>query len=328
MITRRNLIAGASGLAAAAIVSPALGQAAPRELRIGLITPDSHSWNQQLAKLSQELKAESGGRLSLVAFPAAQLGNEAAMIQQLQTGALDLAWITIPEMANHVADFAALLAPFLVKDISQAAAVLRHEKTLKILDSLPDVGLVGLGYGMTGMRQIYTRKPLSSVAEFSGIKIRILPAAPYKDFYGLVGAAPTPVSFTEVYDALANGQIDAIDMDFEGTTVYRFYDHLSQLMMTNHFMFGCAAVASARVWTGLDPADRDLLTTLMARHLDVLKDDIVAKEADFLSQLKQTKLEVVPIDSGFFGDVPGKWDAQWQAKTAMVSEMRALAASL
>lgn len=329
MITRRLLLAGAAaGLAATAVSSPAFSQGAPRELRIGLITPDSHSWNQQLAKFAEELKAQSGGRLSLVVFPAAQLGNEAAMIQQLQTGALDMAWITIPEMANHSAGFASLLAPFLVKDITQAAAILRHEKTNAILETLPDVGLVGLGYGMTGLRQIYTRKPVNSVADLAGMKIRILPAAPYKDFYGLVGAAPTPVSFTEVYDALANGQIDAIDMDFEGTTVYKLYDHLSQLLMTNHFMFGCAAVASARVWSGMDAADRELVSTLMAKHLDTLKDSIVANEAKFLAQLKETKLDIRPIDATFFGDIPAKWDAEWSKKTPMVAEMRALAASL
>lgn len=74
------------------------------------------------------------------------------------------------------------------------------------------VGVVGMGYGMAGLRQIVARGEVNSAADLAGKKLRITPFAPILDFYNAVGAAPTPMPLPAVYDALANGQVDAIDV--------------------------------------------------------------------------------------------------------------------
>ena len=71
-----------------------------RDFRLGLITPAQHLWSTEAEAFAQTLSERSGGEHSVSVFPAQQLGNEAQMVQQLQTGALDMAFLTIAEISN------------------------------------------------------------------------------------------------------------------------------------------------------------------------------------------------------------------------------------
>jgi TRAP-type C4-dicarboxylate transport system substrate-binding protein len=193
-----------------------IGAASAKEFRIGLITPPSHIWTKAALALGEELAKQSGGAHSVAVFPSRQLGNEAQMLQQLQTGALDMAFLTVAEVPNRDADFGAFYAPYLVSDIAGSAKFLRSDAAVAMLDQLPkNVGVVGLGYGSAGLRQIVARDAITDIASLSGKEIRITPFEPIKDFYNLLDTAATPMPLPAVYDALANGQVDAIDMDLE-----------------------------------------------------------------------------------------------------------------
>lgn len=126
-----------------------LGAAAgAKEMRLGLIVPATHEWTKAANAMGEELKEKSNGKYSVTTFPAGQLGNEAQMLQQLQTGALDMAFMTAAELTNLVPDMSALFAPFLVDDSSQAEVLLKGPSAQALLDRLPrEVGAVGLGYG-------------------------------------------------------------------------------------------------------------------------------------------------------------------------------------
>lgn len=85
--------------------------ASAKEMRLGLIVPATHQWSQAAVAMGEELKQKSGGKYSVTIFPAGQLGNEAQMLQQLQTGALDMAFMTGAKITNRVPDFSAPFAP-------------------------------------------------------------------------------------------------------------------------------------------------------------------------------------------------------------------------
>ncbi|HHX89275.1 MAG TPA: TRAP transporter substrate-binding protein [Paracoccus sp.] len=302
-----------------------------REFRLGLITPSVHVWNQEVAALNETLQEMSDGRFSIVAFPSGQLGNEATMLQQMQTGALDMAWLTTAEVTTRVPNMAALHAPFLVDNIADAATVLRSEPAREILDDLPRAtGTVGLCYAMTGMRQLMTRQPVESAADLSGMRFRITPAPAIRTFFEMFGAAPAPMPLTQVYDGLANGQIDAIDMDFESIINFRYYEHAPNMMVTNHHMFGMVALVSARVWAGLSEDDRTLISEAMQLHCDRTIDRFVDEEAGKLESLHQASGITITEGVGqeFFGDIVERWDAHWAEQTPFVARLRELVAGL
>lgn len=319
----RALIAG--------LVFAVLGGSAvqAKEFRLGLITPPPHVWTKAAGAFGEELAAETGGAHAIAVFPSRQLGNEAQMMQLLQTGALDMAFLTIAEVSNRVPDFGAFYAPYMVEDIAQAGALLKSEVALSLLELLPEkTGVVGIGYGMAGLRQIVSRDAVASAEDLAGKKLRITPFEPIKDFYNALGAAPTPMPLPAVYDALANGQVDAIDMDLELIWKLKYYEHAETILVSDHMMFPMVGLVSAKIWSGLSEDDRDTVRTLMKKHLDGVIDSYLELEPKFLAEVEKTGKTVRKVGPEFFGDAAAQWEETWSAKAPALGEMRAAAKSL
>lgn len=294
-----------------------------RDFRLGLITPPQHLWSTEAEAFADTLKTRSDGEHSVSVFPAQQLGNEAQMVQQLQTGALDMAFLTIAEISNRIPDFGALYAPYLVDDVNHAARLLRSDAAGELLDLMPQgVGLVGVGYGMVGMRQVLSRDPMTSAEDFEGLRLRITPFEPIRDFYTATGAAPAPMPLLEVYDALANGQVDAIDMDFDSILILKFYEQAENLLISNHMMFPMVGVVSGRVWSELSPEDRELIESSMAEHLENVLAGFEAKDAAQEEEIRALDLNIVEADAEFFSEAIAEWEAIWAPKAPMLETLR------
>ena len=318
-----SLIAAAIG--ACAIASPAVA----KDFRLGLITPPPHIWTQSAGQFAEELKKESGGKHSVALFPAGQLGNEAQMLQQLQTGALDMAFMTVAEVTNRDPGLGALFAPYLVKDVHEAGALLQTPAAAKLLEGLPaKAGVVGVGFGMAGMRQVLSRNPVSTAADLKGRKMRITPVDPVRDFYVALSVAPTPLPLPAVFDALANGQVDAIDMDLELIIALKFYEQADTILLSNHMMFPMVGVVSARVWQTLSEDDRKMISELMKKHLKNTIAGYAVKEAEWETQLKGTGKKVVPVGPEFFKDASAKWDQTWSKRAPALADLREAAKNL
>ncbi|MEM9524495.1 MAG: TRAP transporter substrate-binding protein [Pseudomonadota bacterium] len=314
-------------VAGAALAMSSAFAAQAEEFRLGLITPPPHIWTKAAEAFGAELAEASGGVHSVSVFPARQLGNEAEILQQLQTGALDMAFMTVAEVSNRVPEFGAFYAPYLADDIGHAGRILRSDVAKSLLEPLPgQVGVVGIGYGMAGLRQIVSRREVSSAADLAGLKLRITPFTPILDFYNAIGAAPTPMPLPAVYDALANGQVDAIDMDAELIWVLKYYDHADTVVQSDHMMFPMVGLVSARVWAGLPAEDRAMIRDLMARHVDSTIDSYVAKEAGWLKRIAGTGRTYTKVDASFFGDAIEQWNAIWSEKAPSLDALRAVAA--
>lgn len=305
----------------AAITLAATAQA--REFRLGLITPPPHIWTKAAEAFGAELSEASGGAHSVSVFPSRQLGNEAEMLQQLQTGALDMAFMTVAEVSNRAPNFGAFYAPYLANDIAHAGRILRSDAAKSMLDPLPgQVGVVGVGYGMAGLRQIVSRGEVNDASDLAGLKLRITPFTPILDFYDAIGAAPTPMPLPAVYDALANGQVDAIDMDAELIWLLKYYEHADTIIQSDHMMFPMVGLVSAKVWAGLSEEDRAMIGELMAKHVDTTIDSYTNLEAGWLENIAGTGKTFKKVDESFFGDAIEKWNAIWSEKATSLAALR------
>lgn len=304
----------------ALILSPSVWA---KEYRIGLLTPPQHVWTQAANSFAEELNTETDGRLSASVFPSSQLGNEAQMMQMLQSGVLDMAFLTLAEVSNRAPDFGALYAPYLATDLAHAGEILQGEVAQAMLEQLPRrAGVVGMGYGLGGMRQIVTRDAVHTVEDLRGKKIRITPFEPIRDFYTELGTAPTPMPLPAVYEALANGQVDAIDMDAELIVQLRYYDHANTILLSNHMMFPVIGLVSNRVWMQTTPEDQEIIRELMRKHLQSTLDTYLVKEAEWLEEIKNLDRNVLVVDASFFGDVIQRWEDKWSAKTDILPLLR------
>lgn len=311
-----------------AFVTPSRAAAA-KELRLGVITPAGHSWNRAAVQFGEALAKETNGRLKVIVFHSGQLGNESAMMQQLQSGALDMGWIQAAELGTRVPSVASINAPYLVRSTAAVAKLVKTPAALKLLDVLPrETGCIGLGWGITGMRVVFSNKEIKTPNDLKGMKLRINPTPVYRDFYQYFGAAPTPIPTPAVFDAMTNGQVDGLEADIELSWSQRF-DKVSKLMMPMNALFmPVAPLFSGRIWATLDGKDRDLIRQLTSQALDGQINDIVTTEVGLLEKLKKESIVIRDINA--FDNKPAidAFDKIWLPKAPQIAELRAVGAKL
>ena len=310
-----------------ATLTPAVGLA--ERFRMGVPTPPTHVWTVEAMAFAENLEERTQGAHSVAVFPAGQLGNDAQMLQQLQTGALDMVFMPIAEITNRLPEFGALYAPYLVDDVASASVLLNSDIARGLLDQLPArIGVVGIGYALGGMRQIVSRDAISSAEDLRGLKLRVTPLGPIRDFYLELGAAPIPLPIGSVYDALANGQIDAIDMDMENTWKQRYYSLGETVVLSNHMMFPMIGLVSGVRWRTLTPDMRELISSLMTEHFTSIAETYVQAEVEYEAQLREAGIEVLRAGPEFFGGALERWEEKWFVTAPILEDLRRLAGTL
>ena len=322
---RQILVAGA----ALTLAAPTIARAQTRALRLGLITPAGHSWNDAALELAEAIARSTDERLSMTVFHAGQLGNESAMMQQLQSGALDMGIIQAAELGSRSDHVAAINAPYLVDTTEKAAALMRHPEVLALFDVLPaQTGTIGLGWVITGMRAVFAAREIATVEDMRGMKLRINPTPVYRDFYQLLGAAPTPIPTPQVYDAMANGQVDGLEADPEFSWNQRFDQVSRSILRMNALFMPAAVVASGRVWQGMADADRQVITAAVTAALTRQSDATVSGEPGLIADLAGTGIPMHEVAAADREALIARFDEIWLPRAPVIARLREIGRAL
>jgi TRAP-type C4-dicarboxylate transport system substrate-binding protein len=327
-LSRRHFLAASA--ASLTIAAPSIVRAQEtREFRLGILTPVGHPWNRAALKVGETLKAETKGRLTLTVFHSGQLGNEAAMLQQMQSGALDMGWIMAAELGSRVNTIAAITAPYVVDSTPKIAKLVRHPVAMSLFDALPrETGTIGLAWGITGMRAIFSAKDISTLADIRGMKLRINPTPVYRDFYQALGAAPTPIPTPAVFDAMTNGQVDGLETDLEFSWNQRF-DKVSKVMLQMNAVFmPVIALISGRVWQAIAPADKEIITHAIKGALDTQIDELAGNEPKIVEQFRATPMTIRQANPKDAEAVVAEFDKIWLPKAPVLAELRKVGKTL
>jgi len=261
MISRRLLLAsGAVTLAMPAISTRGFAQQT-HVCRIahteGIGTPITNAFESWTAILNER----SGGRIDAQHFPAAQLGGLAEALEGSRIGTIQVTTAG-PDSEEAIAPEIAALggAPgFIYKDEAHVDAVLQGELGRRASDIAREkTGVEFVAYGETGFRHILSKRPVHSLADLSGLKIRVPQLRVWVDFWELLGAAPTPLPYSEQYSALSTGIIDAIDSDVFSIEGFKFFEQATHLTLTGHWFLPKAVRVNA-AWLDSLPDDLQAL---------------------------------------------------------------------
>jgi len=149
----------------------------------------------EFARLVEE---KTEGRVKIEVFPAAQLGEEKDVIEQVQIGAIDLTRTSIAPLTEFAPSLNVLQLPYIYRDAD--------------LKSVESANFVGLGWFDPGQRNFYnSQKEIKSLADLKGLKIRVMQSELMMDMVEALGASPTPLPYGEVYSAIQTGIIDGAE---------------------------------------------------------------------------------------------------------------------
>lgn len=274
----RVLSSALAGIALA-VASFSNGAAEARDLRLGLITPPSHVVTLAANRFAEKIAEETGGQLTVSVFPSGQLGSEADMLQQMQSGLLDMTWPSVAAVTARQPTFNAWFTPFLIDNVEMAVQAADTEAAKEMLESLGELGILGKGYVFAGQRHILMRsQPITAVADLRNQKIRITPFRATQIWYQALGAIPTPVSLTDVYQSLQSGLLDGVDIDLDALTGFSLQDVGKQLTLTNHMAWPLAVLMGQEAWEDLSAEHQAAFSRVLDEVLEWAKQEQVARE--------------------------------------------------
>lgn len=257
----------------------------------GIGTPITNAFDAWAKTLNER----SDGRIDAQHFPAAQLGGLAEALEGSRIGTIQVTTAG-PDSEEAIAPEIAALggAPgFIYKNEEHVDAVLQGELGQKASDiARAKTGVEFVAYGETGFRHILAKRPVASLADLGGLKIRVPQLRIWVDFWTLLGAAPTPLPYNEQYSALSTGIIDAIDSDVFSIVGFKFHEQANHLTLTGHWFLPKAVRVNA-AWLDSLPEDlRDMVRETAKEAFAEQRKINRAQAADTLEQLKGLGVQV------------------------------------
>lgn len=240
----------------------AAGPAAAQErtIRAALVLSKEHSLGLGLTAWAQCVNQKAAGRLKLQPFFDGALGNDAATLQQLRTGTLDILVTATSYMATVTPAAGVFDLPFLFANEKEADAVLDGPTGELVSQKLAAAGLVNLTYWENGFRNMTnSKRPIARMEDLQGLKMRSLPSPAMLATFKALGGFGIAMPFPELYSALETKTVDGQENPVNLIESAKFYEVQKYLSLTRHLYNPVAVMYSKRLWDQLPAADQTVL---------------------------------------------------------------------
>ncbi|MEY4429424.1 MAG: hypothetical protein RLZZ182_2113 [Pseudomonadota bacterium] len=300
-----SALLGASGFAVAqSAVKLTLGHgAAPGNPR-----------HEASVKFADVVKAKSNGRIEVQVAPSAQLGDDAAMVTALRTGAIDMSANSQGAVANAVPEYAAYGMPFMFSSPAHAFRLLDGPLGKELADRSAEKGMVVLGYWDNGIRHMTnSKRPITKVEDMKGLKMRTPPDAVLVDIMQSLGAEAQQIKFAELYVALQQGVVDGQENPLVNIHASKLYEVQKHLALTSHMFQMTPFLMSKRTWDRLSDADRKAVQEAAAEATALQRKLSADADAKLLDDLKAKGVQVTTVDKAAFAKATAAVDDKWLA---------------
>lgn len=260
-------------LALVAALVVALPFQAAAQAKVVLRLAETHAQDYPTTKGDYEfarlVKERSGGRIEIQVYPGSQLGQETAVIQQVQFGAIDLTRVSISPLASFVPKLDAFQMPYVYRDEDHMWKVLKGQIGNDLLKSLEPFGFIGLGWFESGSRSFYnSKRAIKTPADLKGLKIRVQESELMMGLVSSFGAVPTPMPFGEVYSALQTGVVDGAENNWPSYFSTSHYEVAKYFTLDEHTRVPEIIIGSKISLGRLSKADQDLIRKAAADAVD------------------------------------------------------------
>lgn len=254
-ITRRRLLGGVGALAAAPAILRSTGADAAVTLKLGHSGSNEWQGNLWAKNFAEAIEATNLG-VKIEIYPNAQLGQDPALAQATKLGTLDIT-VNGPVLQQYVPSFAVMDLPFLFRDLQDAHKWQDGSVGAKIKSDCESAGFHFLGWIDIGMRSVTTnRRPIETVADFKGLKLRVPPGKVFVSTFQALGASVQSINFGELYTALQQGVVDGQENPPTTIRVQKYYEVQKYLSLTRHIASFAFSVMNKKVYESQPEAVR------------------------------------------------------------------------
>ncbi|MGF1698517.1 sialic acid TRAP transporter substrate-binding protein SiaP [Vibrio lamellibrachiae] len=253
--------------------------------------------------LADTLEEISGGDIKVSIYPGAQLGDDRAMLQQLSMGDLDITYAEFARVGLWIPRAEAVGLPYVVKDFEHIRRIFDSSFGEDIKqEMLTKFNWRALDTWYNGTRQTTSNRPLNTIDDFEGLKLRVPNAKPNLNYAKLSGASPTPMAFSEVYLALQTNAVDGQENPLPTIKTMKFFEVQENLALTNHIVNDQMVLFSNTTWETLSDKQRSLVQQAVEKAGNAHTQSVKKQEAELVSFFEKNGVTVTQPDLGPFRD--------------------------
>ncbi|XEC94433.1 TRAP transporter substrate-binding protein [Paenibacillus tarimensis] len=224
-------------------------------------------------KFAELVNERTNGRITIDVFPSAQLGEEKAVIEQVQLGAIEFTRVSTGPMAEFNKDFGVFSLPYIFDSEEHVWKFLKSDTATELLDSLEKSSMKGLTYFSSGSRSFYSTKPLTKLEDLKGMKVRVIQNKLNMEIMEALGASATPMPYGEVYSSLQTGVIDAAENNYPSYYSSKHYEVAKHYLLDSHQRVPEVLLISKQVWEKLSQEDQDVIKQAAIEATDYQREE-------------------------------------------------------
>ncbi len=228
-------------------------------LKLGETHPPDYPTTMGDKKFAELVTERTKGRIKVEVYPSSQLGEEKAVIEQVQLGAIAFTRVSSAPMAEFNKPLGVFSLPYIFDNTDHMWKFLNGPDGQKMLDGLAASKFIGLCYYDPGARSFYSTKPIKELADMKGLKIRVQQNKINMDLMQAIGASATPMPYGQVFSALQTGVIDGAENNFPSYLTANHYQVAKYYLVDQHQMVPEVLVMSKVVWDKLSDEDKKII---------------------------------------------------------------------
>jgi TRAP-type transport system periplasmic protein len=296
-ITRRTALKAAAALAAAQAL-PVLAQAKPT-IRFAAVFSDKDIRADMIRMLAKEVAAD----FTLEPFYGGTLFKQGTELVALQRDNLEMGNIAPQDFSKQIPAWTLLTSAYLFRDAKHLhafwdgalGAQFKKEAEEKLKVKI-------LGPTFFGTRQVglKPKKKINTPADMAGVKLRMPPGDAWQLLGRSIGANPTPMAYAEVYTGLQTGAIDGQDNPLPNVQNMKFYEVMSQIVLTSHLVGYDLLTMNLKAWNAMGVAKQKAFQAAADKAMRWSAEEHARREAELAEGFRKQGLEVYAPDLGAF----------------------------
>ncbi len=263
--------------------------------RLGDTHPDNYPTVLGDKKFAELVNQRTNGRIKIDVYPSSQLGEEKAVVEQVQLGAIEFTRVSTGVLASFNKDYGVFSLPYIFDNDVHEWNFLNGPDGQKLLDSLESSKMKGLAYYDSGARSFYSKKPLKSIDDLKGLKIRVIQNQINIELIEALGANATPMPYGEVFSSLQTGVIDAAENNYPSYYTSNHYQVAKNYILDKHQRVPEALLISKVTWDKLSPDDQKIIKQAAADSVQTERDEWAKFEKEAEAKVKEAGVTITEV---------------------------------
>lgn len=231
-------------------------------------------------KFKELAEKRTNGRVKVEIYPNSQLYKDREEMEALQLGAVQMLAPSLSKFGPlGVRDFELFDLPYIFPNKETLYRTMDGDIGKKLFSKLEAKGIIGLAFWDNGFKQMSANKPVRTVEDFKGLKMRIQSSKVLEAQMKALGANPQVMAFSEVYTGLQQGVVDGTENPMSNLYTQKMHEVQKHLTISDHGYLGYAVIVNKKFWDGLPKDIRGTLEGAM-REATEFERDIAQKEND------------------------------------------------